>query len=177
MKKTFFILVLSLSYLSCLSQINYDLWGMKIGKTTKNEVLRIIQKDSELSRGEISDILHQDDLILLFFSQCSFKHLNHQWSSMSLEFYNDILYKVQISCNIYNDTMHALSIFDDVINQIDSKYHKYNVTKNPQGYLHQFIDESNLSLTILTSSSDRISDSISIFYTDLVLLNKKYPDD
>lgn len=150
--------------LCCVGQIDSHVLEFNVGKTTKKEVVRILQQ--KYYSPDATNMFDDGESINVFKS---IKLWGCEWRIITFDFRKGILYQIHFSYWDKN-TLHILNLFDTVLSKLNNVYGRYNITKNPQSLFQQLRDDT-FSINLSTLSIDGM-DSLDLTFTDLILYNQ-----
>lgn len=105
--------------LSVNAQINTNIWGLNVGKSTKKQVTNVLKK-----KGYKYEVVNDDTPRTSLFIITSSKGVNFNgvsWNTVSLEFYDNTLFGIAF----LNNKQPYSSKFDALRKNYDNKYRSY----------------------------------------------------
>jgi hypothetical protein len=123
MKKVILSLLVCLTYFCAFSQINKTIWGVTIGKSTKNQVLTILKNQGFKNIGELED----DGFYITDYSgEGKIRFGGIPWESMHFCFFNGKLYRIDFYRTFnYRDGYSNSFVKNTVISALSKKYSDY----------------------------------------------------
>lgn len=165
MKKIITLLLLFVT-LGVQAQIQNTFWGLKLGVSTKNDVLKYAQSLENESKIE-------NDMLLIYNKNFA----GERWDCVAFKFFEDILLGVSMLKNenaVYKseDIIHMYEKFAEKLN---SKYASYRIDKYCSADNLYFSD--NITTLSLDKSDNSLGKYITIIYSDYNLNIKKIQHD
>ena len=166
MRKIFLALLLSLTSLFCSAQITRNIWGLELGKSTKQQVLNVLKLKgfNPTTDDATSTISVKSD---------NFKYGGGFWTYASFEFYNGRLYEVWFQNNEYEIPIAIFEQFNLIRDRLDKKYSQYRHTETEENSENQRDYFDGKTRFWLNRRYYNSVGYISITYSDDKLLNQK----
>lgn len=163
MKKILFSLLICLfANLTISAQIQRTFFGLTLGVSTKNDVIRYFRENGLAYKREGDAYLVQKK-----------EWGGHTWSLVSLHFFDNKFYSVHFFDGEMNTAKATLeTLWDKYSNSLYSKYSQYYVNEQSQSNLSVYSDKA----TTMSARFEKNSEGyvvLSIMYADINLLLKK----
>ena len=145
------------------AQINTSIWGVTLGKSTKEHVKRVIKK-----KGYKNYDGHDNCFVVLPSS--GLDYAGTHWAGVSFDFYNNTLFRIMFinmdeSYSVYERD------FGNLSSMLDKKYHKYYDFSTDRSI---YFDDGKTLVSLMLRDG-----GLALFYTNnrLNALKEKAEDD
>lgn len=149
--------------LNSITPINKHIWGINIGKSTKQDVLNYLDSMNlmhlELENGSVTQVLEGFEFAGIF------------WNTVYCYFTNDKIYKIAF---VYRPKGSPSDSFDKLRDMLATKYtlSKTFTSKGSHSYIFSIKDSNTLIEMEINSNMELI-----LKYTDIKIKNKKLQQD
>lgn len=144
MKKIISITLMLIIALTLNAQINTNIWGLAIGKSTKRQVISVLQK-----KGYKYEITKKGTNVQEFsiFPRNGIDFAGSQWEYVLLSLYKNTLYGISFQNYKYTSAIDIYKTFNLIKYRLDQKYSSYFT--NSEDYNLNYIDgETWINLSI-----------------------------
>lgn len=149
--------------LNSATLINRHIWGINIGKSTKQDILNYLDSmnlwHQELKNGSVTQVLEGFEFAGIF------------WNTVYCYFTNDKIYKIAF---VYRSKGSPSDSFDKLRDMLATKYtlSKTFISKESHSYIFSIKDSNTLIEMEINSNMELI-----LKYTDIEIKNKKLQQD
>lgn len=169
MKRFIIVLILVISSLVGSAQITRNVWGLELGKSTRQQVINVLKQ-----KGYTPDTNNPSNSVTI--KADNFKFGGGYWTYASFEFHGGKLYEIWFQNNQFENPVNNQDMFDLLKERLDSKYGQFRHSglNTDESNLCYYDGKTYMWLNIRYFEGVQY---ISITYTDEKLWEQKMNDD
>ena len=169
MKRIFIVLILVINSLVGFAQITRNVWGLELGKSTKQQVINVLKQ-----KGYRPDTNNPSNSVTIKTE--NFKFGGGYWTYASFGFQDGKLYEIWFQNNHFENPVKNQDMFDLLKERLDSKYglFRYYEFDKDESNLCYFDGDTYIWLNISYYEGVQY---VAIGYTDKKLWEQKLNDD